>query len=183
MNMESKIEKLLHKYWDTNSSIEEENQLKALLNDASDSDELANEKELFAYFQNEKSLELDESFDEEILGLIEVKEETKVFKFSDFAKRYSSIAAALLVLFVSSYIFMQQQQSFVQEDSFDNPEAAYKEFKKQMLMVSQMMNKGSETVSELNNLGKFDEVVNEIGTMERASATVMSDLSELNRTN
>ena len=80
MNMESKTEKLLHKYWEATSTKEEENQLKALLNSDSDSDELANEKELFAYFKSEKSLELDESFDEEILGLIEVKEEAKIFK-------------------------------------------------------------------------------------------------------
>jgi len=183
MNMESKTEKLLHKYWEATSSQEEESQLKALLNSDSDSDELTNEKELFAYFKSKKSLELDESFDEKILGLIEVTEETKVFKFSDFVKRYSSIAAALLVLFVSSYIFMQQQQSYAQDDSFDNPEAAYNEFKKQMLMVSQIMNKGSETVNGLNNLGKFDDVVSEIGTLERASMTTMSHLSELNRTN
>jgi len=181
--MESKIEKLLHKYWETTSSLEEENQLKALLKNASESDGTANEKQLFDYFQNEKSLALEDSFDDEILGLIETEEETKVFKFSDFVKRYSSIAAALLVLFVSSYVFMQQQQSFVQEDSFDNPEAAYNEFKKQMLMVSNLMNKGSETVNELNNLGKFDDVVNEIGTMEKASTTTLSHLSELNRTN
>ena len=53
MNMESKIEKLLHKYWETTSSLEEENQLKALLKNASESDGTANEKQLFDYFQND----------------------------------------------------------------------------------------------------------------------------------
>lgn len=181
--MESKIEKLLHKYWDATSSQEEEDQLKALLNDASDSDELANEKELFAFFESEKNQVLDESFDAELMELIETKEETKTLNFSDFVKKYSSIAAAVLVLFVSSYAFMQQQKTFEQEDSFESPEAAYAEFKKQMLMVSNLMNKGNETVTALNNLGKFDDVVGEIGAIERASNATMSHLSELNRTN
>jgi len=180
--MESKIEKLLHKYWETNSSLEEENQLKTLLNEAQGSDEMANEKELFAFFEKEKGLELDKSFDNEILAAIEAKEETTIFRFSDFAKKYSSIAAAVLVLFVSSYVFIQQQQKFEQADSFDTPEEAYAEFKKQMLLVSHLMNKGSETVNELSNLGKFDHVVSEIGTIEKATNTTMSHLSELNRT-
>ena len=179
--MESKIEKLLTKYWETNSSVEEENQLKALLKEATDSDDLANEKELFAHFQDEKKLKLNDSFDAELLAVIEADESIKIFKFSDYVKRYSSIAAAVLVLFVSSYVFIQQQQTFEQDDSFDSPEAAYAEFKKQMLMVSMYMNKGSETVNQLSNLGKFDDVVNDIGTMERASSKTMGHLSELNR--
>ena len=157
--------------------------MKALLSEAPDSNDLTGEKELFAHFQNEKRLELDESFDTGLLAVIGATEETKILKFSDYVKRYSSIAAAVLVLFVSSYAFILQQKTFEQEDSFDSPEAAYAEFKKQILMVSMYMNKGNETVNELSNLGKFDEVVNDIGTIERASDTAMGHLSELNRSN
>ncbi len=181
--MESKIEKLLHKYWDTETSVEEEKELKSLLQDEDVSEELSEVKELFAHFENESSQELDESFDTELLAAIAAPEEVRVLKFSDYVKRYSSIAAAVAVLFISSYIFIQQQNSFQPEDTFDTPEAAYAELKKQLLLVSQYMNKGSETVNELSNLGKFEEVVNDIGAMERASDATFGHLKELNRTN
>ncbi len=180
--MESKIEKLLHKYWESESSLEEENELKTLLSESQD-EHFAEEKELFSHFQNEATIELDSSFDDELLAQLEAPSETKVLRFSDFVKRYSSIAAAVLVLFVSSYIFIEQQKTYEAEDTFATPEEAYAELKKQLLMVSRYMNKGNETVSELSNLGKFGDVVNDIGTIERASETTFGHLKELNRTN
>ena len=182
MNMESKIEKLLHKYWETESSVEEEKELKALLKNE-DSSENAEIKILFDHFESENAKELGADFDSELLGLIEEKEEVKVLKFSDYVKRYSSIAAAVLVLFISSYVFIQQQRTFETEDSFDTPEAAYAELKKQLLMVSHYMNKGSETVGELSNLGKVDNALEGIGMMEKASQATMGHLSELNISN
>ena len=179
--MESKTEKLLHKYWETTSSLEEEKELKLLLKQE-ESAEYDEVKELFGHFDTERSHELDESFDLELLAAIEAKEDVKVLNFSDYVKRYSSIAAAILVLFVSSYVFIQQQPSGI-DDTFETPEAAYAELKRQLLMVSMYMNKGSETVNQLSNLGKFEEVVNDLGTMERASGLAMNPLKELNITN
>ncbi|MGW8122096.1 hypothetical protein ACV07N_05500 [Roseivirga echinicomitans] len=155
--MDSRIEQLLEKYWAAETSIQEEKELKELVAKADNSEEMDELKALFGHFQSEQAISLGDDFDQEILSMIEAKPETKVISMAMYFKQYASIAAAVLVLVTSSYFFMQQQKEYEQVDTFDSPELALQELKKQLLMVSNYMNIGSSSLDALGSMSKMDE--------------------------
>ena len=174
--MDSRVEELLEKYWAAESSIAEEQELRKLVSTA---EELPEElKGLFDHFETEQSAALGEDFDQMILSMIETEKKTKVISLNGYFKQYASIAAAVLVLAMSSYFFTQQQKSYEQVDTFDSPELALKEFKKQMLMVSAYMNTGSNSLDELSNMSKANTAIEDISMMGEA-ARGMSTIKEM----
>lgn len=177
--MDSRIEQLLEKYWAAESSVFEEQELKALVAKADDSEEMKDVKAMFGHFEAEQELVLDHDFDEEVLSIIESTPETKVVSFSDYFRRYAGVAAAVLVLITSSYFFMQQQKAYEQEDTFESPELALEELKKQLLMVSNYMNSGTNGISELSNMSKMDVGMESFKQMGEA-ARGMRPISEMN---
>jgi len=177
--MDSRIEQLLDKYWASESSIKEEQELKALVDKADDSEEIKEIKVMFCHFELEQELSLDDRFDQEILSMIEAQPETKVISLSGYFRRYAGVAAAVLVLILSSYFFMQQQKVYQQEDTFESPELALQELKKQLLMVSNYMNSGSNSLNELSNMGKMDVGMESFKLMGEA-ARGMRPISKMN---
>lgn len=179
--MDSNIEKLLDQYWDAESSPEEEARLKALLKQEETSAETEDIKALFDHFEAEKSLELDDAFDTALLAKLEAEPEAKVVSFNAYFRRYASMAAAVLVIFTASFLLIQNQNSYQTEDTFDSPEAALEEVKKQLLMVSNYMNKGNEQINEIGGLGKADTGLDEFSRMNQAAQS-MRTLSRMNIT-
>ncbi|OEK05083.1 hypothetical protein [Roseivirga misakiensis] len=180
--MDSRRAELLEKYWEAEASLEDEKELKALIKAEQESEEVEEVKALFDHFESESKIELDESFDESILQMISEEPETKVFNLQAYFKRYASIAAAVVVIFVSGYLANQQQNQYVSEDTFETPEEAYAELKRQLLMVSNYMNKGNQTMNELTNLGKVGTELQDFSRMSEASEG-LELLSEMNLKN
>ena len=179
--MDFKTSELLKKYWDAETSPGEEQELKELLKESTEP-ELEEEKALFAHFENKKSVELDDSFDAELfakLGLVEEAKGAKVISLKSYFRQYASIAAAVLVLCISGALYYQQQKQYEVEDTFDSPEMAYAELKRQLLMVSRYMNKGQDALKELNNLSKVPSELDELGKLSEASEGLKL-LSEMN---
>lgn len=174
--MDSRIEELLEKYWAAESSVAEEQELRKLVSTAEEVPEEL--KGLFDHFETEQSAALGEDFDQMILSMIETEKKTKVISLNGYFKQYASIAAAVLVLVMSSYFFTQQQKSYEQVDTFDSPELALKEFKKQMLMVSAYMNTGSNSLDELSNMSKANTAIEDISLMGEA-ARGMTSIKEM----
>lgn len=169
--MDSRIEELAEKFWNAESSLEEEQELKQLVQQAPEAEELNELKGLFAHFDEAAQKTLDESFDDELLAIIqEEKKEAKVVSFNDYFRKYSAIAAAVLVTIFSSVFFYQQQNAPTSQDTFETPEEAYAELKKQLLIVSKYMNKGNSTVSELSTLGDATDELSAIGNMSNAES-------------
>lgn len=177
--MDSRRAELLEKYWKAETNLFDEKELKRLINEAQDNEELEELKVLFNHFDSEASVELDKSFDESILKMISEEKETKVMSISDYFKQYASIAAAVIVMAVSGYMFVQNQNKYSTEDTFETPEEAYAELKKQLLMVSYYMNKGNDTVSELSNLGKVKTELQDFAKISQASES-LELLKEMN---
>lgn len=179
--MDSNIEKLLNKYWDAESSLAEEAQLKALLEQEEASNEIEGIKALFEHFEAEKCREPDDAFEAELLTRLQAEPEAKVVSFNAFLRRYADMAAALLLLFTASFLFIQNQRSYQPEDTFDEPKMALEEVKKQLLMVSNYMNKGNEQINKIERLSKADTGMDEFSRINRADQS-MRTLSKMNIT-
>ncbi len=180
--MDSRRAELLEKYWEAETSLEDEKELRRLIKDAQASEELEEVNALFDHFDTESTIGLDESFDESILEMISEEKATKVISISGYFKQYASIAAAVIVMVVSGYMFVQNQNQYASEDTFDTPEEAYAELKRQLLVVSNYMNKGNETMSELANLGKVGTELQDFAKISQASEG-LELLSEMNLKN
>ncbi|GHE61957.1 hypothetical protein GCM10011340_16360 [Roseivirga thermotolerans] len=181
MLMDFKTSELIKKYWEADTSLQEEEQLKRELLSATNETDWEEEKALFAHFKQAKEAELDDSFDQALLAEIDSRETagTRQVQWTDYFKQYYKIAAAVVVLLVSGMLYQQQQKEVVVEDTFDNPEVAYAELKKQLLIVSRYLNKGQQTVSELNNLSKVPSELKDFAKMSEASEG-LEMLSEMN---
>ncbi len=182
MLMDSRRAELLEKYWEAETNLEDEKELKRLISEAQESEELEEVKALFNHFDSEASVGLDESFDASILEMISEEKEAKVISISGYFKQYASIAAAVIVMAVSGYMFVENQNQYSAEDTFETPEEAYAELKRQLLVVSNYMNKGNETMSELANLGKVGTELQDFAKISQASEG-LELLSEMNLKN
>lgn len=166
--MDSRKSELVEKYWATETSIKEEQELRDLIQNSQEEDD-EELKALFTHFEEEAKPTLGERFDEEILALISEKKETKVVSFNEYFRRYASIAAAIMVMAVSGFLFTQQQNQYESEDTFETPEEAYAEFKRQMLMVSNYMNKGNTAIEGFSTLGIADKSLEGLSVLSTAS--------------
>ena len=178
--MDSKLDKLLEKYWQAETDLAEEQELKKLLK-TSKEPSFEKEAALMDYFDEQAGVSLDDQFDAEVLAAIE-KPAAKVVSFKTYFNKYVGIAAAVLVMAISSVMFIQNQQAYQSEDTFESPEEAYAELKKQLLMVSNYMNKGNNTVNELSTLGTATDELSAIGKMSSVDSS-LEMLEEMNISN
>lgn len=143
-----KINQWLEKYWDAETTLQEERALKAYFN----SDEIHAEHEpfkaMFQYFGEEKELGISL---EKALAKLPTNEtsipEKKAGKVIAFRKWGLSIAASLVMIFsavgVWNYYSGDSQEIYV--DTYENPEQALQETLDALAFLSKKMNKGTSS--------------------------------------
>lgn len=162
------IEKLLEKYYESITSLDEECVLKKYFADTSVPDKLKADESLFICLADAKKEEpgipiTGESFENFI----------KTRTFQKYRKTLYTIAGIAAVLIISFGLFFHdsswsdsRQVQF--EDTYSNPQEAYRETKKVLLLISQTMNKGnnevkkfstfSSSIDEMDKIAKFNEI-------------------------
>lgn len=143
------IDNLLKKYWEGETSLEEEKQIKLLLS-STDENTLHNEKTMFSFFENEKKIKFN--------GKLPSKE-TKVIKHNFI--RSISIAASIVMLFAYGTLIytnngIGNQNNIVRHEITD-PDEALEITKDALAMLAVNYKKGEESVtSTIENLEKLD---------------------------
>jgi hypothetical protein len=161
----NRVEILLERYWNCVSTVEEENELKALLNSKDLPDNLKESAALFKYFELQKQTTLDAKFDEEIVEKIKNQQSPKVRKLNHSFQNYMKVAAAVLVILAASFIFRmeywqgEKPKLLLVEDTFQTPEEAYAETKKAFLLIAEKMNSGRK---QAQKIGIMNEAENKI---------------------
>lgn len=156
-----RIEILLDKYWQGESTREEE----ALLKDYFTSDHVADHltyiQPLFVVWQQNKKRELGNNFDKDLRKKIGLKRKGPFFKASKPLSAYLiKIAATLILLLAATYLFYPKFTSRHRDDqslqlgTFDDPKEAYEQVRKSLQLVSAKLNKGSGYVKELSRFDK-----------------------------
>ncbi len=141
------VDKLLKKYYEGLTSLEEEDRLSAYFKQEDIPAHLKAEKEMFLFYTKEKGEEYPAELSEELLSIIEKEADKSYLVNRPFSKSlyWISGVAASLLLIISSYFFLKSPAI---EDTYDNPELAYQETKKVLLYVSSKLNKGTLPVEE-----------------------------------
>jgi hypothetical protein len=129
-----KIEKLLEKYFDAETSITEENELRRYFSSEEVAPHLEQYKLVFGYFANEKT----QHYSKEII------KKTKRIN----TKWYAIAASIVILLGIGTFSLIDQKmpQNNIALGTYNNPEEAFKETQKALAMLSTNVNVGIESV-------------------------------------
>jgi hypothetical protein len=162
MLMDSKkINELLEKYWNCESSLEEEQQLRQYFRGREIPEQLKETAALFQYFDaNKKKSITDLAFDSTVLS--KVKGSSPRGRIATITFNAMRIAAGVSVLVVAFwFVKTEVRKSTPQEivDTYDDPKLAFEETKKALLMISKSFGTAEEQTRKLN---MFNEAKDEI---------------------
>lgn len=160
MPMDSKrIEELLNKYWNCETSLEEEQQLRQYFTGSQIPDALKETSALFKFFEEQKKKSLnDVSFDGEIMTNVN-KPRGQVVKFFRNSMR---IAAGIAVLMAATWFVRTEiRETTPQEmvDTYNDPQLAFEETKRALLMISKSFGKAEEQAKKINLFNEAQEKV------------------------
>ncbi|OFX89102.1 MAG: hypothetical protein A2W99_02120 [Bacteroidetes bacterium GWF2_33_16] len=162
------IKSLLEKYYKGETNSEEERILFEYFSGQDIDSEFLADKEYFEFINTEvRQFSAVEDLSDSIWENIEkheIKSKYKEIKFNKINKVILAIAASIIITVVSvtiiKYEFLTNEKQTYFADTYDNPESAYLEAKKALLMVSEMLNKGT---NHIENLDSFEKGTKNIG--------------------
>jgi len=154
-----KIQELLDKYWNCESTLEEEEMLRSYFSNEEVHDDFKEYESLFKHFNEVKGSRVSNNFDDRIFEKVE-KRQAKRRYLGIFTK----VAAAILLIL--SFVVINQRYKMVKDkatqvvqDTFEDPQRALDETKKILLLVSEKWNKGKEEVSKFSEFNKAEKLV------------------------
>jgi hypothetical protein len=162
-----RIDILLEKYWECETSLEEEKELKDYFTSGEVDARYSSVAPLFHYYEQEKGVGLDAFFDERMLAQLEKEEpKKKVIKSGKLVMLFSNIAkvAAVGLIVVTAGYFIREEMGkdeikpFI-VDTFDDPEKAFEETKKALQLISKNFNKGRKEAKKLTTFTDAQEKV------------------------
>lgn len=150
------IKALLEKYWEGESSLEEEASLRAYFNQDSIAEELKAFQPMFRFFTQEQDAYLNGDFDERLSSKLQAADNRKPRRHSltISIRRIAAVAAILVgALFFANYFFKDIGSTnggeFVMNDiEKSEAKAAYAEAKAALLLISGKLNKGTDKAQE-----------------------------------
>ena len=140
------VEQLLEKYFQGETTIAEEKQLKAYFSSNNVAPHLVKYQSLFGYFEIQKETQFKQQ-----LPLQPRKQNTV---------KWIGIAASFVVLFgLATFYFYPSEPKHEDLGTYDNPEEAFIATQKALLMVSEQVNIGMESVAYLNEYEKTKKTI------------------------
>lgn len=133
-----RIENLIEKYFEGETSSAEENELKVYFSSTDVAQHLAQYQPIFGYFSQAKTQQFKATIP------LKAKKRTHV--------AWLSIAASVVVLFGIATFMYTNEKAATSADlgTFDDPEVALAETQKALTLVSQKINVGKQSVSYIN---------------------------------
>ncbi|MGC9373717.1 MAG: hypothetical protein ACP5DQ_01575 [Bacteroidales bacterium] len=179
------IKALLEKYYNGETSLEEEKQLQNYFTANEGYEEFAEDKAIFI-FTTEEAKQTNQLPDlgNEIWNNIEKNENINRLKNKKLLHYCLSIAASIAI-FVVSFFFVHneinKQSTITFNDTYDNPELAYLQAKEALLYVSSKLNSGTEHLEPIQKINKgkdelillstFNQGLNELKPVQKYSIT------------
>ncbi len=158
--MDSRIEKLLDRYWKCETSLEEEQELRSYFNEKSVPVELRETGLLFKYFQEQKKQGITAvGFDKRVKAKTIEQNKDKVIKMIFTSAK---IAAGVVVLIAAGYLVREEvRKSYPEEvvDTYSDPQLAFEETKKALMMISKTFGKAKEEAGKIKVFNEAESLI------------------------
>lgn len=156
----NRIEELLEKYWNGETTLEEEKILRTFFNGGDVPEKWKETASMFQYFEASKGRSLnDVAFDGEILKMVQPKKEGRVARMVYNSMR---IAAGLAVVITATWFIHNEVKTTIPQevaDTYDDPKMAFEETKKALLMISKSFGKAEEQARKINMFNQAQEEI------------------------
>jgi len=156
------IEELLEKYYSGETSLDEERKLHWFFQTREFPSYLQPDADIFRYHYKQKKEEASATLEEKLTKLFDEQEHKNRYFLSGRTIRLASTIAASILIVFALWIgvgrdIIRKQQIATYEDTYDDPQLAYLETKKVLLLVSEKLNAGTK---DLQYLKKYNQGIN-----------------------
>lgn len=152
------MEALLEKYWNGDTSLEEEAQLRAFFAQGDVPASLQSAASLFRYFQQEQQKKLAPSFDARVTKSIRQRQGGKIIRMVNLVN-VARIAAGVLVIVAAGYLIRQEVSKMYPEDTYSDPKVAFEETKKALMMISKSFGKAQQEAGKIKMFNEAEEKI------------------------
>jgi hypothetical protein len=146
-----KIDELLGRYWNCETSLEEEQLLREYLCSGNIPEHLTETANLFRYFDAQKNISLtDTAFEGQVMKKIQSRPKGKMRTMAFNTMR---IAAGIAVLIAAVWLVrLEIRESGPAEmaDTYNDPKMAFEETKKALMMISKSFGTAEEQAKKIN---------------------------------
>jgi hypothetical protein len=161
------IRQLAEKYFEGNTSFEEERLLREFLASSKEIEvELFPLKKQLELFNTSNRVSFDaQKLETEILSRI-AREEPEIPTRKIAFQRWLVAASIILVVFTGVVLFKNKDSAI--KDTYSDPKLAYVETQKALMLVSQKMNKGMDPLSNINKINTSTQQLKNLDKMDRS---------------
>ena len=159
--MDSKhAQELLQKYWNCETSLEEEQQLREYFRSEEIPESLKDTASLFNYFEVQKQKAVDTHFEGTVIT--QLRQPEKRGKMVQLLNNSMRIAAGVAVLLVAVYFVREEirkNDTVAMEDTYDDPKQALEETKKALMMISKGFGRAEQQAKKINLLNEAQDKI------------------------
>lgn len=165
--MDSKrLDELLKKYWDCQTSLEEEQELREYFRQDNVPEELAPAASLFRYFEKQKHNLLHEDFDQSMISKVRQTAGVRTTKIRTLITYSLRIAAGVAVLVAATFLVRQELRkpdsvavNGELVDTYDDPQKAFEETKKALEMIGRGFGRAEQQAKKINAFNEAQEKI------------------------
>jgi hypothetical protein len=160
--MDSKhIEALLEKYWNAETTLEQEQELREFFKGSEVPENLNEAATLFRYFEEEKSKKLNENFDADVTKKVQQRQGGKIIPMTNWFQ-IARVAAGIVVVVAAVYLTGAEIRKRTPKEIADtesDPKLAFEETKKALMMISKNFHKAQREASMINLLNEAEQTI------------------------
>lgn len=182
----SEIKILLDKYFEGETTREEEKSLKNFFRQEEIPAELQPYRAMFGFFEKEKNIATDEDFEERVMGKISRTPVVPIYKTRRFWYYFSGVAAS--ILFVLALIFestSQRQDEMYAGSTYTRDEArvAYHDVQRTLAYVSGKYTRGVKPLTKMAKISYGAMTMGEIGKFNQGLEQLDNNVKSIRKVN
>jgi hypothetical protein len=165
--MDSKrLDELLAKYWNCQTTLEEEQELRRYLTENDVPDDVMPVASLFRYFEQQGKMAVQNDFDRTVMQKVVQANRARSGKLKALVSYSLRIAAGVAVL-VAAIVLVRQELRKSDSvavngelvDTFDDPKEAFKETKRALEMISKGFGRAEQQAKKINTFNEAQEKI------------------------
>jgi len=156
--MDSKrLEELLQRYWEAETSLEEEQELRKYFCNEQVPDQWKEASTLFHYFEKQRQLTVSGNFEDSVVSKIKAPRGRMMTLVQISLRIAAGVAVVLAAIFFVRQEIRKDSTEMVFEDTYDDPQKALEETKKALLMISKGFGRAEMQAKKINMLNEAQD--------------------------